>query len=212
MVRCRDDLQALTRFVTWSLDEGGSAALTRSLPDQTNIIGVYQVALKAAGKDDKAVEEKSENATQAKEPGELIPRPAQLGHLPVGSRHSDRNYRSLIQIMDEALMTRDDGRANVVVGGLVQHIVSGWREQFCKSVTTKFNCYFMLPFVDEFHRFMRKELQRLYDGEDNGLTAVFDLAAVRRSLELHRQQLSDECKANKQLQEKFQLCASQMNT
>jgi hypothetical protein len=184
--------------------------LTRALPDHTSIVSVYQVAVQAAGKDVASEPEATTESAASEEAGEVIPRPAQLSQIPVGSRNSDRDYRSLIQIMDEALMTRDDGRASVVVGGLVQHIVSSWRDQFCRSVTTKFNCYFMLPFVDEFHRFMRRELQRLYDGEENALTDVFDLTAVRRSLELHRQELANECKANKQLQEKFQLCANLM--
>ena len=96
----------------------------------------------------------------------------------------------------------------MVVCGLVQHIVAQWRESFCRTVTMKFNCYFMLPFVDEFHRFLRNELQKVYDGED--LNDVFDLAAARRSLQQQRQELQKECEANKKLQEKFEGCARMM--
>ena len=53
--------------------------------------------------------------------------------------------------------------------GLVQHIVAQWRETFGRSVTTKFNCFFLLPFVDEFHRYLRKVLQKVYDGEGDYL-------------------------------------------
>jgi hypothetical protein len=88
--------------------------------------------------------------------------------------------------------------------------VSNWREQFCKAVTTKYNCYYMLPFVDQFHRFIRTELQKVYAGDGNDLTDVFDLAAVRRNLQKHREDLLNECMANKRIQEKFRMCSQQI--
>ena len=93
-----------------------------------------------------------------------------LAPVPSSEGAIERDYKNLVQLMEEAMMQRDSERTNVVVSGLVQHIVSSWREQFCKSVITKWNCYFMLPFVDEFHRFIRKELQVLYDGEGENLS------------------------------------------
>ena len=48
MRRCKDDLHALTKFVTWDLRERSSGALRRSLPDSTDIVQVYQVALAAS--------------------------------------------------------------------------------------------------------------------------------------------------------------------
>ena len=51
MMRCHDDLQALTKFVTWDIHERSAGALQRSLPDQTDIVEIYQVAVKAAEKE-----------------------------------------------------------------------------------------------------------------------------------------------------------------
>jgi hypothetical protein len=117
----------------------------------------------------------------------------------------------LIQIIEEAFLSRDASRTNLVVGGLVQHIVASWREQFCKTVIMKFNCYFMLPFVDELHRYMRQEIQDIYGAGDNPAGPdVFDLSTARRALESHRDSLRAECDANKALQEKFKLCAKMM--
>ena len=70
----------------------------------------------------------------------------------------------------------------------------------------------MLPFVDEFHRFIRKELQVLYDGEGENLSDVFDVATVRKSLQQHQKELTNECLANKALQDKFRLCAKLMKS
>merc|ERR1712127_106561 len=48
MARCHDDLVSLTRFVTWDLHERSSGALRRALPEQTDVVGVYRVAVQAA--------------------------------------------------------------------------------------------------------------------------------------------------------------------
>lgn len=221
MSKCSDDLNAITRYVTWNLDDrGGAGILSRALPDQTNLFAVYQVALKSKKQQQSppAVTDKktrvrggSKTKSSSSNSGALTPiEDYPLTAIPDG-RASDRDYHNLVQLIEEAAMTRQANRTNIVVAGLVQHIVSHWREQFCRTVTTKFNCYFMLPFVDDFHRYMRKELQKIYTGEGDSLTDVFDLTAARRALELHRDELISECMANKQLQDKFSVCARMMH-
>jgi len=123
-------------------------------------------------------------------------------------RDLDSDYRNLLRLMEEAVMARDVDKTTLLVGGLVQHIVANWQLHFCRSVTSKFNCYFMLPFVDEFHRFMRKELRKVYEGDT--LSDVFDLSAARRALQQQREELIGECLANKGLQEKFRHCSRMM--
>lgn len=213
MSKCSDDLVAITRYVTWNLDErGGPGALSRALPDQTNIFSVYQVALKS---NQKPVQDKTKvrgGKTNTRNSGALTPLEDSHSLTPLPSDGaSERDYNNLVQLVEEASATRQTNRTNIVVAGLVQHVVSHWREQFAKSVITKFNCYFMLPFVDDFHRYVRKELQKIYTGEGDSLTDVFDLTAARRALELHRDELISECMANKQLQDKFSVCARMMH-
>ena len=48
----------------------------------------------------------------------------------------------------------------------------------------------------------------MYDGED--ISDVFDLNAARRGLQQRRQELQNECEANKKLQEKFESCHRMM--
>ena len=216
MAKCRDDMESLTKYVSWSLNERGGGALSRALPDQTNLVAVYQVALKAAKRSKAATlpnPKKTKfvkNETDTAEGVMIEQQP--LAPVPSSEGAIERDYKNLVQLMEEAMMQRDSERTNVVVSGLVQHIVSSWREQFCKSVITKWNCYFMLPFVDEFHRFIRKELQVLYDGEGENLSDVFDVATVRKSLQQHQKELTNECLANKALQDKFRLCAKLMKS
>jgi hypothetical protein len=223
MEKCRDDLNSITRYVAWNLDQRGSGALTRALPDQTNLFAVYQVAMKNADKQQQKLVENSNNQNKKKgrgknsDSGTLTPinsnTNAQISPVQQGAGALERDYHNLIQIMEEAAASRTGNRTNVVVGGLVQFIVSNWRDQFCRATITKFNCYFMLPFVDDFHRFLRNELQKIYaegGAGDNGLTDVFDLSSARRALELHRDELIAECMANKQLQDKFRVCSRMM--
>jgi hypothetical protein len=219
MSKCRDDITAITRYVTWNLDDRGGGALSRALPDKTDMIAVYQVALKSSNNN----EHTNEDTDKHEAPKGGKNRMGMARNLPSGgalteqkplapmpAKGPDRDYQNLMQLMEEAVMSRDANRTNLVVGGLVQHIVSHWRIQFCQSVTTKFNCYFMLPFVEEFHRYIRRELQKVYEGDADGLADVFDLTSARQSLEMLRDELTGECMANKKLQEKFQFCARLM--
>lgn len=129
---------------------------------------------------------------------------------PQRHRYAEREYRNLLNLMEETFVAKDIDRTNLLVGSLVQHIVTQWRLQFCNSVITKFNCYFMMPFVDEFDRHMRRELQALYDGQGSDLSDVFDVKAARRALEKSRDELYSECMANKQLQDKFKMCSNML--
>lgn len=213
--KSQDDLIAITRYVTWSLNERGSGALSRSLPDQTDMIAVYQVALrsKKSGPGDAGTGAQGESdagSVVALDPRDEAQTRALTPMSDDRRSLAERDYQNLLQLVEETIVSRDTNRTNVVVTSLVQHIVSNWREQFCKAVTTKFNCYYMLPFVDQFHRFIRTELQKVYAGEGHDLTDVFDLTAVRRNLQKHREDLINECAANKRIQEKFRMCSQQL--
>jgi hypothetical protein len=216
MEKCRDDLNSITRYVAWNLDQRGSGALSNALPDQTNLFAVYQVAMKKNNKQHEPIDHSKKSRTKRDGHSSALTPMENHQHqrlAPMGGGSSDRDYYNLIQVMEEAAMSRHHNRTNIVIGGLVQHIVSHWRDQFCRSVTTKFNCYFMLPFVDDLHRFLRKELQKIYSGDassEDCLNDVFDLKAARRGLELRRDELTSECMANKQLQDKFKECSRMM--
>ena len=157
MRRCHDDLTALTRFVTWDLHERSSGALRRSLPDQTDIVSVYQVAVKAAkkGSEPEKLQQKApanskgggrnnQRQQNAAAPGGgSLVRPSSSVLTPINDNDEtqERDYCNLLQLMEEAACSRDANRTNLVVGGLVQHIVAQWRETFGRSITTKFNWY-----------------------------------------------------------------------
>ena len=206
MQRCKDDLHALTRFVTWDLRERSSGALSRSLPDSTDIVQVYQVALATNPDIEKQQKIKNnEGRKQNSNNRQLTERVS----MPIDAERDERDYRNLLQLMEEAACSRDANRTNMVVGGLVQHIVTQWRESFGRQVVTKYNCFFLLPFVDEFQKYLRLELNRIYEDE---LSDIFDMTSARKQLLKQRSQLLSELDANEKLQDKFEAVSRMMRT
>lgn len=211
MMRCEDDLVALTKFVTWDLQERSSGALRRSLPDQTDMVAIYKVAVKAT---EKGKAKKGESVTTDSGPGNgslSKVNPESLSSIDArDTPGSEADYYNLLQLMEEAACSRDATRTNIMVGGLVQHIVSQWRETFSNNVITKFNCYFLMPFVNDFHKYLQKELWKVYEGGGENICEVFDLTAARRFLEQRKEDLMNECAANEKLQQKFDMVSKMM--
>jgi len=68
----------------------------------------------------------------------------------------------------------------------------------------------MLPFVDDFHMYLRRELHKISEGEGSELSEIFDLTAARRALQKQVDELKSECAANRKLQDKFHMVAKMM--
>lgn len=94
-----------------------------------------------------------------------------------------------------------------MVSALVQHIIRSWREHFARSVAMKFNCFFLMPFIDEFPFYLRQELDRVYEGD---MANLFDISELKAALKRKRDDLIAECKANERLQGKFDVIDSQL--
>ena len=110
----------------------------------------------------------------------------------------------------------DAARTSQVVASLIQYIVRSWREHFARSVAMKFNCFFLLPFIDDFPSYLRSELDKLYSkagaggasggGDDGGdgheMGDLLDVVQARKELQRDRDALVAECDANSRLQER----------
>ena len=116
-------------------------------------------------------------------------------------------YFELMQLMEEMLAGRQGGRTTTVVITLVQYIISSWRNHFAKTIAMKFNCFFLMPFLDDFPVFLRDELDRMYD---EGVGELFDITEARQALQARKLELAAECDANSKLQQRFDLINSQL--
>ena len=111
------------------------------------------------------------------------------------------------------LAGRDAQRTSDVVSSLIQYIIRSWREQFARSVAMKFNCFFLLPFIDEFPSYLRSELDKVYGKAENGqFVDILDIAEARRNLMKDKLILKAECEANSKLQIKYFLYVNIIST
>jgi hypothetical protein len=116
-------------------------------------------------------------------------------------------YYDLMQLMEEMLAGRNANRTSTVVTAIVQYIIRTWTEHFARMVAMKFNCFFLMPFMDDFPLFLRTELDKLYD---SGVDEMFDIAEARKALMNKRMDLLAECEANTKLQRRFDVINSQL--
>ena len=226
--KCRDDLMGMTRFVTWDTDgRGGSAALYKSLPTPKRMVEIYSVAVESKDGRDKrsGIQENiKSNAQKRKERTEdrILSEWGKAGgenkqqHLvetTVAQREWTEDetqvseYFELMQVMEEMLAGRQGGRTTTVIITLVQHIISSWRNHFARTVAMKFNCFFLMPFLDDFSAYLRNELDAMY-ADDVG--DLFDISEARQSLQHRKVELMAECDANAKLQRRFDLINTQL--
>lgn len=111
------------------------------------------------------------------------------------------DYYKVMQLTEEMMLGGGGAtRTSALVTSLVQFIISSWRNHFARATAMKFNCFFLMPFMDEFPSFLRSELDAMYEG---GVGDLFDIAETRRTLIDKRAELIAECQANSKLQRRF---------
>ena len=191
--KCKDDLKGMTKFVTWDVDgKGGSSALYRSLPTPNRMVEIYSVAV-----DTQAQKGTSSDSNAVVKSGYDDNAEGQLA-----------DYYDLLQLTEEMLAGRNANRTSTVVAALVQYIIRSWREHFARTVAMKFNCFFLMPFMDDFPVYLRNELDQIYDS--GNAMEMFDIAEARSVLQNKRNELLAEAEANSKLQKKFDMINLQL--
>lgn len=108
----------------------------------------------------------------------------------------------------EDLLGSRVGSNGLVVKALIRFILRSWQEQFAKSVVTKFNCFFLLPFIDTFPSYLRKEIDRIQKERERSHVNSLEIEERRMELQNTRASLIAECKANLNLQSEFEAILS----
>jgi len=220
--RCRDDLAAMTRFVTWDLAAAHTdavAALASHLP-RADL--ETPVDYSSSGLDDHDEEARVLEEWKAASEGGPIEDHAPQGRRRRRRRHHDDDVlhntntaddgdeqaydastAELIDVLhsasaEEIHHAESSVHAHALVTDLVKRIAGAWREHFARTVAVKFNCFFLMPFVDEFPLVLRKHLDDLFDTTD------FDLDKARKALQLKLARLEQELVANQRLHDTFE--------
>ena len=94
-----------------------------------------------------------------------------------------------------------------IVDMLVRQIFYGIRAHIVQSVELKFNCFFLMPLINDFNAFLRNEME---DAFDISLDSVFDVKSVRSALEQRRHKLESELEQMERIQAKFASIHSQL--
>lgn len=142
---------------------------------------------------DKKYDRYEEQHSKPSGPGPLASVPQNSGGV--------SNSKDVLALMDNTLWNRQMKDVTVdVVDLLVRQIYTGIRGYVVQSVELKFNCFFLMPLMNEFAGFLRQEMETQF--EDN-LDCVFDVRSLRAALEERQQKLEHELEQMEHIQEKF---------
>jgi hypothetical protein len=218
--KCKDDLRGMTRFVTWDVDgKGGSSALYRSLPTPKKMVEIYSVAVEGPKKNVNQIKQGKNNGKPedkvmeqwAKANGAMDVVDVSSNQITESRKYEEEaqvaDYYDLLQLTEEMLAGRNANRTSTVVTALVQYIIRSWRDHFARTVTMKFNCFYLMPFMDDFPAFLRNELDAMYE---SGMGELFDITEARMALQTKRSELQAECEANSKLQRRFDTINAQL--
>lgn len=170
--KCVEDLQSTTEFVTWSLHSGDKSGLRAVLG------GIVTHEMKNGG---------GGGSRGGKEGGE--------------GDASGLTQSRLVDLVENTLWSRTlaDVTADIVQL-LVTQIFEGIRDHFVQSAQLKFNCFFLMPLLNDFPHRLRNELEASFA---ENIDEVFDVAAVRNALEVQARRLESEMTQMTNIQKKF---------
>jgi len=116
---------------------------------------------------------------------------------------SDKELKNckLTELVENTLWNRSMKPVTVdIVDMLVRQIFAGIRSHIVQSVELKFNCFFLMPLLNDFNSFLRNEME---DAFEISLDSVFDVKSVRNALEARRHKLESELAQMEHIQDKF---------
>lgn len=182
--KCREDLFSTTNFVTWSLHSGNKSGLRSVLhPDAR----VDETSKYGGGASSGGGVSSSSSRDLAK----------------VSSKD-----QKLMDLVENTLWNRNMKEVTLdVVDLLVRQIYSGIRTYVVQSVELKFNCFFLMPLLNDFSHHLRNEME---DAFDVNLDLVFNVKTVRAALEERQQKLEAELEQMEHIQSKFASIHSQL--
>lgn len=195
--RCKDDLQAMTRFVTWDLaSQGGSdaaaAVRTALSPMPALASGRLEADDEVDDVDRRDEDEEVLREWRRAEGGEAAEDPEPTSAEIVEALATDA-AQELFGGVENSPTSRK------LVAALVKKIAAAWREHFARTVAVKFNCFFLVPLVDRFPLQLREALDDVFDNDSD----LFDLAHAKARLQARHDCLQQELTANTRLCDTF---------
>lgn len=174
--KCREDLIAMTNFLSWDLMNGGgilgkqkSGNGARKRKDN------IRTPMKAIQKDYARRVARGGGAKDVNydsnpgDDGDLVGGVLSKGDEALYDEFTleeECDAQDLVQHMLEVANSRSPRGFNdvlpQVMSSLLKQLTWQWRKEFSNLVATKYNCFFVLPFHEEFSSFLMRELDRAY--------------------------------------------------
>ena len=176
--KCKDDLIAMTHFLSMDLNRGGTI-LNDQKSGKLDSKDKLHEPLRAVEKDFAAIiargggpivdGEENSDTSRPVDDGDLVGGVLSKGdgvmHENEFAHLFERSTEDLVEHMLEVMNSRSPRVNSVmsrVMGSLIQKLTWGWRSDFANHISTKFNCFFALPFHEEWSLFLRNELDQIY--------------------------------------------------
>ncbi|KAJ3671652.1 hypothetical protein LUZ60_007731 [Juncus effusus] len=180
--KCMEDLESTTRYVTWSLHNKNRAGLRHFLDSFTGAADHSSNPTTTAGN----VDSKSSDcrAVESNIAGQ-----------------SQQTETRLVDLLDSTLWNRRLAQSSErLVCALVHQIFHGIKEHFLVSTELKFNCFLLMPVVDQLPALLREDLESVFQDDLDG---IFNITQLKSSLERRKRDLEIELKRIHRLKEKF---------
>ena len=123
------------------------------------------------------------------------------GSTPGPSAPDPSSSNSLLDLIFDQQMCTLGSSGEELVHALVSSVYEGIRDFVVQAAELKFNCFFLMPVVDSFPLRMRADVEGSFD--QGLIEQVFDIKAVKRSLESKQSSLMSELKQVEKIQHKF---------
>ncbi|KAL1524583.1 hypothetical protein AB1Y20_019473 [Prymnesium parvum] len=142
MKKCMNDVQAMTKYVSWDFHSGTKDALYNVLIEPISSRLQRPSGGERRGRGRSRRDRREDEARK--------------------STDSFGSYEELVDGLTEILTSRRvSEQMRLLMNDLVREIIMAWREEFCRMISLKFNSFFLMPFCDTLPRYMRRELARL---------------------------------------------------
>jgi len=183
--RCMEDLRSVTRYVTWSLHARNRDSLRNML---SNVTTSHEIQEQGGG-----------GAGGQRSGGKMF-RGGSSGSSSPGTKEGGSDQ--VLRLLEATVFTRElTPITEDMVSSLVACVFGGIREHLTQTIELKFNCFFLMPFVDEFPAALRMDIESAYDEH---LEDVFDVASVKKQLLAQEARLESEVESVKNLRSKFE--------
>lgn len=116
----------------------------------------------------------------------------------------------LVDLLDSTLWNRRLAPSSErIVYALVHQLFHGIKEHFLISTELKFNCFLLMPVVDQLPSLLREDLESAFEDD---LDSIFDISQLRHSLGQRKRVLEIELKRVQRLKERFREINEHLNT